>query len=241
MIKQKRGSHIGVIVSFAIFVTFLVFLYLILEPTVTTQRDKQYVLEHLKLNLISNTSSSIVATAINISDVHPNKNCVRLKDAVKKINNADKLIIKDDLENTINYNISGQHLIVETGLSFSGFLKLYYSDELERSPYTDVGGCDPKEPDEYQIGFTKTYEKVFESKVGDLMESYASDYENLKIELGVPEGTEFSFSLLNSDREVIVETEMPEVSTSIYSEEFPIQYLAEEGNIRFGFLIIRVW
>ncbi len=35
--KNKRGSHVGVVVSFVIFVTFLIFLYTILDGSGTFQ------------------------------------------------------------------------------------------------------------------------------------------------------------------------------------------------------------
>ena len=54
MQKKKGGTHVGFILSFVIFVTFLIFLYsMLIEPTKTNQ-DKQYLLENLRINLIEN-------------------------------------------------------------------------------------------------------------------------------------------------------------------------------------------
>ena len=55
MIKKiisKKGSHVGVVVSFVIFVTFLVFLYTIVQPATVREKDRQYLLDYLTLNLI---------------------------------------------------------------------------------------------------------------------------------------------------------------------------------------------
>ena len=39
-IKSKKGSHVGVVVSFVIFVTFLIFLYTIIQPATVREKDR---------------------------------------------------------------------------------------------------------------------------------------------------------------------------------------------------------
>ena len=62
--KNRKGSHVGVVVSFVVFVTFLVFLYLIIQPATIRERDKQYILDYLKLNLVSNSTIALIKSPL---------------------------------------------------------------------------------------------------------------------------------------------------------------------------------
>ena len=56
---NKRGSHVGVILSFAIFITFMVFLYFIIEPAIRIQGDKQNILDNLERELLEKFSANL--------------------------------------------------------------------------------------------------------------------------------------------------------------------------------------
>jgi len=240
-IKNKRGSHVGVVVSFAIFVTFLFFVYAILEPTMTTERDKQYILDYLKLNLVDNVSSDMTTMTVYIEEPVP-KNCVKINSVVGEIPEHDELLFKNQDDETLIYEISGDGFRIEVGYGFNGFLKIYHAEGLNSSLGTPE--CTGNTPiNQIEPTFIKTYSQIFESKIGDINESYYTNYEGLKSELGIPEGTEFSFYLWDSERNEIfkAENQVPPTTKSVYVEEIPIQYVDEQGNIKFGFLVIKVW
>ena len=69
-IKNKKGSHVGIIFSFIIFVSFLIFLILMIEPSINTQKSKQHIIELLKNELIKNVSSELVAYSIDIEKIN---------------------------------------------------------------------------------------------------------------------------------------------------------------------------
>ena len=73
-----------------------------------------------------------------------------------------------------------------------------------------------------------------------MINRYEIGYENLKDELKIPVGSEFGFSFTNRTSGV-VGTEEKNISTSIYAEEIPIQYIDGEANINPGFISIKVW
>jgi len=243
MIKDRRASHVGVVVSFVIFITFLFFLYSILEPVTNRERDKQYILDYLKLSLIEESTENYTSVTIVVNSA-TTKTCINIQNiADDEIPPGvrDKLIIKNEEGDTLQYEIQGQGIEIKTGTGFVGILKVYYSDEISNSQ-TSIGGCDPKP---YSVGIIKTYNEIFESKLEDLNESYYADYEGMKIEIGVPKGTEFSFYLYDGEKTeppiLSAEKSTPPETTSVYIEEVPIQYMDGEGNINFGFLRIKVW
>ena len=48
---KKGGSHIGVVISFVLFVTFVVFTIIIIQPSFKSQESKAYLLEQIRTNL----------------------------------------------------------------------------------------------------------------------------------------------------------------------------------------------
>ena len=49
--RNKKATHVGVIFSFVIFITFLLFMVIILEPTSKIENEKKSTLEYLKTNI----------------------------------------------------------------------------------------------------------------------------------------------------------------------------------------------
>lgn len=236
---DKRGTHVGIVLSFAIFVIFLVFLYSAIEPTMKIQKDKQSLLDYLEGALIEQTYAETTTFTIMINEtINPNKDCLKVQNIIGEITNETDLIIKDEFNNVLNYSVEGQALIIETGYFFSGFLKFYYSEDLPPSPLFEGGGCEPIIG--ISAGLIRTETNTFETKIIDLLTEYENNYESLKEELNIPDGSEFGFSFTDSDGNII-ETPREELSTSVYAKEIPIQYVDEEANICFGFINIWVW
>jgi hypothetical protein len=63
---NKKGSHIGFMLSFAIFITFIVFLFAIFSPRVNLRQNKELILKQLETTLLTefdSTLANIVAMA----------------------------------------------------------------------------------------------------------------------------------------------------------------------------------
>jgi len=91
-----------------------------------------------------------------------------------------------------------------------------------------------------QIGLIRTNEYIFESRIIELINDCESDYESLKSELKVPVGSEFDFSFRYGNGTTIGTGEKT-ITTSIYAEDTPIQYIDKQANINPGFINIRIW
>ena len=66
------------------------------------------------------------------------------------------------------------------------------------------------------------------------------DYDQVKKDLKVPVGNEFSFKFIDSDGVEIGITEK-DIQLDIYSGRETIQYIDEDANIKSGTLIVRIW
>ena len=65
---NKKGSHVGMMLSFVIFVTFLVFLYSVLYPMVKIGQDKKLILDNLILELSEMLDSDYTSGSIKTLD-----------------------------------------------------------------------------------------------------------------------------------------------------------------------------
>jgi len=235
-IKYKKASHVGVVLSFVIFITFLIFLYSILEPALKTQKDKQAILDSLKIKLIKNFSADLTTTSINLE-----KGVVSCFE-IEQISGVSVLnsIVKDRFDNLVNSFPKSGNLQIDPKSANNKFFKIFYSSEFNESE--NLGSCDFIDSDNYLRGFSKTKEYVFEKKIIEIKELMADEnfYEIFKQNLGISIGNEFGFSFTNNIGEIIG-TKEKNISTNIYVEEIPIQYVNNEANINSGKLNIRVW
>ena len=240
---KKRGSHVGVILSLAIFVTFLVFLYVAIEPLIKIQKDKESLLDYLEVELTERFTADLTGVTVGI-DKSVSQTCIQLEELINNAELSFKLIVKDgQLDRILESNISqdGNDLFVATPQT-NVLFKIYESEEFAELNRISLSGCRNLQEgmNGYNIGLIRTNEYIFESRILDMIEEYNAGYEGLKEELRIPPGSGFGFGLTYTDR-TKVKTKEKEISTSIYAEEIPIQYIDREANINFGFLNIRVW
>jgi len=227
--RNKKGSHVGMILSFLVFVTFLAFLYSVIEPATRSQEDKLDLMEFLKVELIEEFTADLSTV---IFDVPASGLCVQFN--TESGLGGKKVVAKDKDDNIYDSHFDDDHTYVDYS---GGILKLYYSDEFNASE--DIGNCG--EIFGYEISLFKTTEEVFESKILSFSEYLEDNYETFKQEKGMGVGNEFGFVFNDGDKNFVTGTDDRDVSTDVYVQEFPIQYMDSEANIKPGFLNIKVW
>ncbi len=233
--KLKRGSHVGVVLSFVVFVTFLLFLYTVLEPSLKTQRSKSQELERLGDNLLETFLGSVrVATITNeVVEDTEGINCLKIsKEGLAE--NEEKSVVKNLNGNIIGSKIDGQ-IKVEWDGSDGGVFKLYLSNEsLEKSPF------EPAECANGKILLVQERKYVFYDRVNETFFRYNESYEELKSDLGVSSQNEFSFSFVYKNGERI-DTPEKTKGKNIFSKEIPIQYMNKTADVLQGFVYVTIW
>lgn len=240
----KRGAtHVGIVLSFVIFVTFLVFLYTTLQPTIESDKDKEVLLDVLKETLVNEISGELTSAVIKITD-EPDKTggCISIPHV--EGHSSENFIVKwvpDAItgELIISSILSGSNLRIDSSLFDDDpeKIKIYYSSETFNNPSFSCPDPEPK-PSEIELVQTNTY--IFKSKVGNLKSRYDTDSTTLKTDLDLPPGTEFGFSFEEDNGDIISSGET-DVTASIFAEELIIQYVNETANINTGSLTLRVW
>ena len=239
---KKRGTHVGVVISFMIFVTFLVFLYTIVQPAIRTGTSKQTLLDPLEEDLISWVSTDLTTVSIGI-DKTATQNCLKLNNLITKTEINTTLVVINDSGNTFNSYVIGSTgnfgLLIDRTGSETDFFKVRISEEFDSIGPGGPSGCgDLNEGSGYNIGLIRTDKYVFESKVGESMEEYKNDYEGIKDILKVSDEFGFGFTYAN---DTVIKTEDVNVPISVFAREIPIQYIDEEASIVSGLINIRIW
>jgi len=235
--RNKKGSHVGMILSFLVFITFLGFLYTAIEPATKSAEDKLDLVAYLKVELLKEFSadmSTLVLKAV------PASNCIEFDLPDQGLKDWG-IVARDSVDNPIDSFAGPAKSVFE--FDEGGIFKAYYSSEFDLGE-DDIGLCDPLElGTTYNISLFKTTDEIFESKILNVSDSLEDDsnYEALKNKLNIGVGDEFGFVFRNESKGIVTGTEEKDVSTDVFVEEIPIQYLDSEANIKSGFLSIKVW
>jgi hypothetical protein len=233
---NKKGTHVGVILSFLIFVTFLAFLYSITAPATTIERGKLDSLNYIKGELLNEFTEDLTSITLKISS----SKCLSFNEFDSELANWG-IVAKNEDGEIIPSHKDGSK--TEVDFDEEGTMMLYYSKEFGEG--TDLDPCDNAvEGTDYEILIFRTTENIFGKRIeniSDYINENADNYEEMKERLKVPFGDEFGYNFKDSEGNVLASANDREVSVDIYAEEVPIQYLDNEANINPGFLSVRVW
>lgn len=233
---KKKGSHVGVVLSFVIFIVFVFFLYIIIRPNLTTD-DRQGSLDYLESKIKEQTSTVFSVVSINLDSPGP-PNCALLDSFFSSTGMGNNIIVKDDSGNIVDVGNSNGDLIIDRISTDDSFFKIYESDE-----FSDIGSDTPCPQNSYSLSNVDSTIKVFETKVIEFIQDYDGDYDSLKEELEF-QLNEFSFEFTYGNGTTIspenVNLSIPE-NVNIYSENIYIQYVNKNTDIETGIFNIKVW
>jgi hypothetical protein len=224
--SDKKGSHVGVIASFALFVFFLITLYFIMQPMLKTPKDKQLMLDDLKRNLINEFSANLT-TMIIYSPVAGS--CLEISNVNAGVGNNSYAIVKNNISNLIASKIDQDKLTI--AINSENFLWVYYSEVPFQNPSTNDAGCINPE-----IKSIRTNKEVFQKKI----EEGIGNFEGLKNKTKLPVGNQFAVSFQYNNGTIISAGEK-EVAKDVYAGEFAVQYIDDKANNLAGKMIIQVW
>lgn len=224
---DKKGSHVGVIISFGIFVTFILFLYTALQPAFQTGDEQQRILNILEREVMDEVYANY--TVISVSP--DSANCLHIEDY--PYSEMDSTIARDSQGNIIQSEISEGDLYVDSP-DDSGLLKISSSDTELNSESGDLSDCSQ----DYETGMERKKKVVSKSKMVQLIENYSSSESFVREKLDFPEGEPFGFGIVY-DNGTRVETESFENSREIFIREVPIQYFDENAERKGGLLVLK--
>lgn len=257
---QKNGSsHLDFVLSFAIFILFVVFMYSIIQPAIETPQGKESLLKLLRFDLLDSAQAEdLKITTIYYAGFadNPVRDCIKFNlqgtvlEEIITDTNKNNLKIKDENGDTVNYDFTGGGTNFQMDLGSKNsedeaIFKIYYSPTIT-SGSTGLNTCKQiiSPNDIIDVGAIKIEsQKILSSKIFDLLNDYNTDCgATLKNSIGFPSDSDFTFSFLlaNGSR---IEPTCAKIfnQTNVYAEEFPVQYLNESLSLHIGKMSVKVW
>ena len=239
MKRGKKGTHVGVILSFVIFMTFIFFIYLITEPAIKVKNQENSI-EYLINNLIENSSANLTTVSIAITQENP-QDCVRLSGFFSAIGLGNKTIVRN-VSDVVQSQIDNQDLLIVR--NSNTFFKVYESPEFSAAEKGSITPCQQlTQGNGYSLGLMKASDNIFESKVTGLIENHSRDYDDLKRGLKIPQGGEFDFSFIYSNGTEIKTSQNKTIpnNVNIYAKKIPVVYINNNAAQEAGFLNVKIW
>jgi len=240
-IKSKKASHVGVILSFVIFVTFVFMIFFVLQPRLKVV-DKTNSLDYIATELISNVSTDLTAVSVVINKSNP-QGCVQLIDLINKTEITDRVIVKNETGSILTTSVStdGRSLYVQRGNSY--LIYVYNAKDFNQAPTGGINPCQQitEGGTGYTLGLSKTEPYVFDTGVAKLWLEYTLKYDILKNYLKANPEDDFGFKFIYNNKSEIKTPVYNLTSINIYVGQTPVQYVNSKATIESGFFETTIW
>jgi len=245
MIKQKKGiTHIEMVISFAIFISFVVFMLIFFKPLKIPLKSSA-LLETTESKILEDVSTNLSVVSVKITPPNSQPTCYFLASDI-----SEKIIVRDAAENRESANIgTGENagkIYFEKSSSVENFYKIYSSDEFAEKDVSNTALCG--EVQTSTLGVKKVYRKVSLSKLKAFFDAYnnPASYTPLKTNLGLK--NDFNVFVRDNEGNIITygNTEFKGENfkpsgVEIMAKELPIEILNGSADTMPAIINIRVW
>ena len=227
-IKNKKGAaHVEIILSFAIFIGFLIFLIVVFKPFQFRGGGDVY------LDTLERGISSYAAVEVNSFAIRLNQSstgCFWFEDSSTNVSarNMSNAPVDAKSENGKVY-INGQ----------GDFFYIYSSPAFSETAF-DLTAC--MEKANYTLGLTRSISALSDAKLEELKSRVENDYAALKTELSLPASKEFTFGVRSTQDELIltVSKNIPK-GVNVFARNIPVQVAYENRTLVYAILNIQTW
>lgn len=230
--NKKAGTHVGVILSFVIFVSFLIFMMFIIQPPTKETETKTSALEILKTNL--EKEISVDTTIVFINNQASTSDCIYIEESSLDLESVNSSVKKAN-EEIIESKRENGNLYFKNSLT-NNFFKIIYSPEnLYSIELVDITSCEIAE-----IKSVVKKQEAFESKIKEILNFYETNYTELKETMNLAHDEEFSIQFEYSNGTTLGQNSTGR-KTDVFSNKFQIVYLDEYSDINIGNFIVSIW
>lgn len=233
-LKNKKGSHVGIIISFSLFVAFLVFLYSAVEPALETNEEEKNLIQELEEKIINKVSKNF--TTITIANSSFNEDCIRFDNYPYSDMNT---IVKNSNGEKIRTSFDENTLYIEN-TDPDGFYRIHSSESSLDNSEMDFEGVCLDYSQEFKRGVHRIEKKVSFQEAEDFIEEYNSDYSFVKKQLDIPEENDFALDFIDNN-EVLLETSVTNLTRNIFIGKRGVDYFDNDAMLKGGFLRVKVW
>ncbi|MBI2047426.1 hypothetical protein HYT26_04680 [Candidatus Pacearchaeota archaeon] len=238
--KGKRGAaHIEMILSFVLFISFLIFVFAFINPAKRIEPSKA-LLEIVNYEIDKNSSIDITTISIKLNHT-PAALCFKinlLELGILGIIGSNKTIVKDADDSRVMSGKSGDNLDIETS---GDFYRIFASESFDNILYS-LSDCINFPKENITIGQTSAKKAISFSRLAAFNSSYAQDYNAARQSIKFPAGNDFGFVLKDNSKNAIINALKNKPNTAVViSKEEPINLVYDNGTIITAVLNTQVW
>jgi len=238
--NKKGAAHIEIIISFVIFIGFLMFLFATLNPIKEIRIDES-IFESVKYNIENHLDLKTKISYVSIKLEETPSDCFIINN-IAELENCDVgLIVKNADGIEVGSSFTGQFNIKNSG----DFYTIYCSKEI-----SNTLPCSDGTPVNYKLGIIKKEDAVSISKLKtEIFDKYKNkdDYETMKQTLGIPARNDFGLRFKDGKDNVVYDgTEFEALkkipaTTKVSSKSYSVKILYPDANIKNVIMNILIW
>ena len=235
---KRSQSHVEMIVSFILFVGFVVFLLLVFNPQKYTPPGYGSI-DAVQTILMKNISVDYNYTSVILT---PSTSLSGQCFEISPIAGINRTIAVKNSGGSLTYsNITNDGKIIIQSISSERFYGLCSSDFFSELTPGCSGEIIPLEKSKnYSLGILTTKSAVLYENIEELNRSYYSDYEELKKSLGLK--NDFSFVVRNEANYFLFDTSLKQPqNVNVLSREIPFLSINKTGSTENLFINLEVW
>src|SRR3989344_9232170 len=218
MVNKKAQGHVELILSFVIFIGFILAMLFFLIPY-KNNNSIQGNLDNTQRILINNITINYLETSLILDTTVGLSGNYFIVDNYFSIN--EKIVVLDEEGNKRDARVAGTKINIQR-IGDKRYYKLLFSDLFVNNNPT--GTSDNLQPTEYEFGILSNNSAVFYDYLFALNESYYSDYESLKGSLNLKD--DFGFVVYDSSNQVVFSAlRENRAKTGVASRNIPISVI----------------
>jgi hypothetical protein len=235
--NQKAQSHVEIIFSFVIFISFLSFLLLFFNPFKTVSQTETY------LNLAQAQIEKMVTKEVKLLTFNSDSELSGCHSFDYGYLGGENIVTKNSsghIFKSSHEQLSDKYRIRIDFSDLNQFYLIYFSEDFEEN--YEPGSCGTISSGDYSLGLLRTYNVVsFKKITGEFSARYNEDYANLKNEIGIPQTKDFSLSFYDLTRQTIFILGKSPEKVIVYARDIPVQLIYPDGRFEYGFMNIKIW
>jgi len=239
MLNKKSASHVEIVMSFALFMLFVIFLLYQFNPA-KQQNLGNFLLDILQDSIEEQASVVLFEVPFFINSSAVTADCFIVKNPFNAKYNITAL---SAAKNPLGCDASSADIKIKKSGSDKQYF-LYYSPDEALTPPNSVSGCQNiGEPGgNYSFSAQRSYKLLSLNKLKELENNYNTDYNGLKEMLHFPSGKDFALEIKDLQGSSILKLERKKpAGIEIYARELPVELLNIDGTITKGIMNMQVW
>jgi len=246
---NKRGvSGLEVAISFAIFVTFVIAIFIYFNPI-------NMPVTNSFLTILESSVKNNASISVNTIPFSMNRTVVNFEGAdcfviPNPFGAGANLSVTDEFSNNVAFQKSGDNLLIRTIASEKFYNINNYSNSDIDAKSANLACAktyalvkDATRGD-YNMSIPRTEQVYYLGSLLEMNKTYYAEYSALKGALKMPSASDFSVIVLNASMDEIVSMKKTFPKANILSKEFPVEILSiNNGAIKIikGYLRLLVW